>query len=43
MGFNYPFVIKGNTRAEVTKKALEHAREMHANDFNVVNSPAEIE
>ena len=43
MGLNCPFVVKGTTLEEVTKKALEHVREKHAKDFNVIESPAQIE
>ena len=43
MGLNCPFVVKGETLEEVTKKALEHVQENHANDFNSIHSPAEIE
>ena len=43
MGLNCPFVVKGKTLEEVTQKALEHVREKHAKDFNVIDSPAQIE
>jgi len=43
MGLNCPFVVKGETVEEVTKKALDHVREQHTADFNNINSPAEIE
>lgn len=43
MGLNCPFVVKGESLDEVTQKALEHVREKHASDFNVINSPAQIE
>ena len=43
MGLNCPFVVKGETLEEVTQKALEHVREKHAKDFNVIDSPAQIE
>jgi predicted small metal-binding protein len=42
MGLNCAFVVKGETLDEVTQKALEHVREMHANEFNTIHSPAEI-
>jgi len=42
MGLNCPFVVKGVTLDEVTKKALEHVQEKHADDFNVIRSPGEI-
>jgi predicted small metal-binding protein len=43
MGLTCPFVVKGETREEVTIKALEHVREKHIDDFNLINTPAEIE
>jgi len=43
MGLSCPFVVKGETREEVTRKALEHVREKHVDDFNLVNSPDEIQ
>ena len=43
MGLNCSFTVKGKTVEEVTQKALEHVREQHANDFNNIHSPAEIE
>lgn len=43
MGLNCPFVVKGETLEEVTQKALEHVREKHAEDFNNIHSPAQIE
>ncbi len=43
MGLNCTFVAKGNTVEEVTQIALEHVREKHAEDFNVIQSSAQIE
>lgn len=43
MGLACSFVVKGETREEVTTKALEHVREKHIDDFNIINTPAEIE
>lgn len=43
MGLNCTFVVVGETMEEVTKKALEHVREMHAENFNNIQSPEEIE
>lgn len=43
MGLNCTFVVKGETVEEVTKKALEHVREKHAENFNSIHSPAEIQ
>lgn len=42
MGLNCPFVINGETVEEVSLKALEHVREQHADDFNLVQSPAQM-
>ncbi len=43
MGLNCTFVVKGETLEEVTKKALEHVQEKHADDFNILHSAAQIE
>jgi predicted small metal-binding protein len=43
MGLNCLFVIKGATPEEVGKAALEHVREKHANEFNPIHTPAEID
>jgi predicted small metal-binding protein len=43
MGLNCPFVVKGQSLEEVTKKALEHVIEQHANEFNRISSSEEIE
>ena len=43
MGLNCLFMVKGETLEEVTKKALEHVREKHVDDFNIIHSPAQIE
>jgi len=43
MGLNCAFVVKGETLEEVINKALEHVREKHAGDFNIINSQAQIE
>jgi predicted small metal-binding protein len=43
MGLNCSFMVKGETIEEVTEKALEHVQEKHVNDFNTIQSPAEIE
>lgn len=42
MGLNCPFVVKGATVEEVTKQALEHVREKHTADFNIIESPEQI-
>jgi len=43
MGLKCSFVVKGDTLEEVIKMAMEHVRENHADDFNNIDSPAEIE
>ena len=43
MGLNCSFIVKGETLEEVTKKALVHVQEVHADDFNSIHTPAEIE
>ena len=43
MGLKCAFIVKGETMAEVTRMALEHVRANHANDFNGIFSPAEVE
>jgi len=43
MGLNCPFVATDVLLEEVTKKALEHVREMHIKDFNHIESPEEIQ
>lgn len=43
MGLNCSFSVKGETIEEVTQKALDHVREKHAEEFNIIHSPAQIE
>jgi predicted small metal-binding protein len=43
MGLSCPFVVKGATLEEVTQKAFEHVREKHSKEFNIIESPAQIE
>jgi predicted small metal-binding protein len=43
MGLNCPFIVKGETMEDVTQMALEHVREKHADDFNIISSPAQID
>jgi predicted small metal-binding protein len=43
MGLNCPFTVKGERLEEVTQKALDHVREKHRADFNVIDSAAQIE
>ena len=42
MGLKCAFIANAETLEEVTRMALEHVREIHANDFNSINSPTEI-
>ncbi len=42
MGLNCSFVVKGESLKEVTLIALQHVREIHAKDFNAIQSPVEI-
>lgn len=42
MGLKCGFVVKGNTIEEVTKAALAHIKEKHADEFNAMNSPAQV-
>lgn len=43
MGLSCPFVIKGATLEEVTAQALEHVREKHAADFNLIDTREHID
>jgi predicted small metal-binding protein len=43
MGLGCGYIVKGETLEEVTKKALEHVREMHKADFNAIETPEEID
>jgi predicted small metal-binding protein len=43
MGLNCSYFIKGENLEEVVNTALQHVREKHANDFNSIHTPAEIE
>ena len=42
MGLDCPVVIKSETLEEVTKNALVHVREVHADSFNHIQTPEEI-
>jgi len=42
MGLNCLFAVDGETVEEVTKQALAHVIELHAKDFNIIESPEEI-
>ena len=42
MGLNCLFAVDGETVEEVTKQAMAHVIELHANDFNIIKSPEEI-
>jgi predicted small metal-binding protein len=43
MGLNCPFVVKGETVEDVVQKALEHVQEKHSQDFNNIQTPAQID
>lgn len=43
MGLKCSFVVDGELLPDVTKKALEHVLEKHKSDFNIIESPEEIE
>lgn len=43
MGLKCLFEIKGQTMEEVTEQALVHIREKHAQDFNFMETPAQID
>jgi predicted small metal-binding protein len=43
MGLNCPFVMKGETMEEVTRKALDHILEAHLNDFNTLTTAVQKE
>jgi predicted small metal-binding protein len=43
MGLNCSFIVKGVTIEEVTTKALEHIQEQHADNFNSIQTPVQIE
>lgn len=43
MGLNCYFVSKGETIEEVTNTALEHIQENHADNFNSILTPEQIQ
>ena len=43
MGLSCPFMVKGETVEGVVQKALEHILEKHTRDFNVIQTPEQIE
>jgi predicted small metal-binding protein len=43
MGLNCPFVVRGETVEDVVQKALEHVQEKHSQDFNSLQTPAQID
>jgi predicted small metal-binding protein len=43
MGLNCPFMVKGDTVEDVVQKALEHVQEKHSQDFNIFETPAQID
>ncbi|MFA5837258.1 MAG: DUF1059 domain-containing protein [Bellilinea sp.] len=42
MGLNCSFMVKGETLEEVTRQALAHVQEIHANEFNSIQTEEEI-
>jgi predicted small metal-binding protein len=42
MGLKCTFMVKDETLEGVTRKALEHVRENHTNEFNNIKTPVEI-
>lgn len=42
MGLNCSFIVKGETLEEVTRQALAHVQEFHANEFNSIQTEEEI-
>jgi predicted small metal-binding protein len=43
MGLNCHFEVKGETLEEVSQKALDHVRENHASEFNVIDTQVQID
>jgi predicted small metal-binding protein len=43
MGLSCPFIVRGETVEDVVQKALEHVQEKHTQDFNIMQTPAQIE
>lgn len=43
MGLNCAFSVKGETAEAVTQQALDHVREQHASEFNLIETPEQIE
>jgi predicted small metal-binding protein len=43
MGLNCNFRVKGEAVEVVVQTALEHVREKHAQEFNLIQSPEQIE
>ncbi|HZW04643.1 MAG TPA: DUF1059 domain-containing protein [Anaerolineaceae bacterium] len=43
MGLSCPFSVKGGTVEEVTQQALDHVREFHAGEFNLIQTPEQIQ
>jgi predicted small metal-binding protein len=43
LGLSCPFVVKGESVEDVVQKALEHVREKHTQDFNMIQTPAQVE
>lgn len=43
MGLNCSFLVDDKNLEDVVNQALEHVREKHANNFNTIESPEEME
>jgi predicted small metal-binding protein len=43
MGLGCSFVVKGETLDEVTREAMQHVQDKHAQDFNKMQSEVEIQ
>ncbi len=43
MGLKCPFVVKGATVEEVVQKAMQHVREAHTQEFNLIQTPEQVE
>jgi predicted small metal-binding protein len=43
MGLSCPFVVKGETMDEVIYLALDHVREAHQDQFNLIVTPEQVE
>jgi predicted small metal-binding protein len=43
MGLDCTFMLKGETKEEVAQKALEHIQAKHSDEFNKIDTPAQVE